>query len=48
MGWFQAEGALTGLPGNDAFILFLIFILLLLAFSNPPPKTSGLKAFAKK
>jgi|GEM_PF-6496099 len=25
------EGALTGLPGNDAFILFLILILLLLA-----------------
>jgi len=27
----KPTGALTGLPGNDAFVLFLIFILLLLA-----------------
>lgn len=27
----KTEGALTGLPGNDAFVLFLIFILLLLS-----------------
>jgi len=29
----EARGPLTGLPGNDAFVLFLIFLLLLLAVS---------------
>lgn len=27
----ETRGALTGLPGNDAFVLFLIFLLLLLS-----------------